>query len=138
VRAPVDGEVLQVNVRVGEHVSARGAGALVVLGDIARLHIRAEIDENDIPRFRADAPAVAYMRGDAERGIPLRFQRAEPLVVAKKALSGDNTERIDTRVLQAIYAVEEIDAPLYVGQQLDVFIEGAPHLRSVRATAPLR
>jgi len=138
VRAPVDGEVLQVNVRVGEHVSARGARALVVLGDIATLHTRAEIDENDIPRFRADAPAVAYMRGDGRREIPLHFQRIEPLVVAKKALSGDNTERIDTRVLQVIYAVEETGAPLFVGQQLDVFIAGAPHVRSVRAIAPLR
>ena len=138
VRAPVDGEVLQVNVRVGEHVSARGAGALVVLGDIRTLHVRAEIDESDIPRFRADAPAAAYMRGDAERRHALRFVRVEPLVVAKQSLSGDNTERTDTRVLQVIYTVEEPDAPFFVGQQLDVFIAGAPHDRNVRATAPLR
>lgn len=127
VRSPVDGQVLQVNVRVGEHVSARGGGALVVLGDVRKLHVRAEIDESDIPRFRKDAPAFAYPRGNAERRHPLRFVRVEPMVVAKKALSGDNTERIDTRVLQVIYALEETDSPLYVGQQLDVFIAGAPH-----------
>jgi multidrug resistance efflux pump len=138
VRATVDGEVLQVNVQVGERVSAASGAALVVLGDVRTLHIRAEIDENDIPRFRKDAPAVAYVRGDAERKYHLRFERVEPMVVAKKALSGENTERQDTRVLQAIYAVEDSDAPLYVGQQLDVFIEGAPHSPSAAAVAPLK
>ncbi len=136
--APVDGEVLQVNVRVGERVSTASAEALVVLGDVRTMHIRAEIDENDIPRFRKDSPAVAYVRGDAERKYHLRFERVEPMVVAKKALSGENTERQDTRVLQAIYAVEDTHAPLYVGQQLDVFIEGARHSPSAAAVAPLK
>lgn len=138
VRAPVDGDVLQVNVRVGERVSAASAGALVVLGDVRTLHVRADIDENDIPRFRRDSPAVAYVRGDAQRKHPLRFKRVEPMVVAKKVLSGENTERRDTRVLQVIYAVEETDWPLYVGQQLDVFIEGAPHSPSAGPVAPLK
>jgi HlyD family secretion protein len=138
VRAPVDGEVLQVNVRLGEHVSARNGGALVVLGNVRTLHVRADIDENDIPRFRKDAPAAAYLRGDAEHSYRLRFERVEPMVVAKKSLSGDNAERIDTRVLQVIYSVVDADAPFYVGQQLDVFIQGAPHATTVRAVAPLR
>jgi hypothetical protein len=44
------------------------------------------------------------------------------MAVPKKALSGDNTERVDTRVLQVIYAIEPGQQPVYVGQQLDVFI----------------
>ena len=35
----------------------------------------------------------------------------------------DSTERVDTRVLQVIYRVEEDALPLFVGQQMDVFIE---------------
>ena len=54
----------------------------------------------------------------------LRFVREEPYVIPKKSLTGDNTERVDTRVLQAIYAVEGAKRQLYVGQQVDVFIEG--------------
>jgi multidrug resistance efflux pump len=133
VRAPVDGEVLQVNVRAGEHVAAQPAASLMVLGSVVQLHVRVDIDENDIPRFRRSGAAVAHIRGLAEQKVPLRFARVEPLVVAKRSLSGDNTERIDTRVLQVIYTVEEAasnshyskDAQnLFVGQQLDVFIEG--------------
>ena len=57
---------------------------------------------------------------------PLRFVRFEPFVVPKRSLTGDSTERVDTRVLQVIYRVERDDLPLFVGQQLDVFIDAAP------------
>src|SRR5262245_11817706 len=57
VVAPVDGVVLQVNVRPGERVSDRDAKALVVLGDVKTLHVRVDIDERDIARFRPGAPA---------------------------------------------------------------------------------
>jgi hypothetical protein len=43
--------------------------------------------------------------------------------IARKSLTGENTERIDTRVLQVIYEIGRHDTPLYVGQQVDVFIE---------------
>ena len=52
--------------------------------------------------------------------------RVEPHVIPKKSLTGDNTERVDTRVLQVIYALEQGPRRVYVGQQLDVYIEGAP------------
>src|SRR5215470_6751977 len=48
----------------------------------------------------------------------------EPFVVPKNSLSGDSTERVDTRVLQVIYRIEDSNLPLFVGQQMDVFIDG--------------
>ena len=54
----------------------------------------------------------------------MRFVRVEPFVVPKKSLTGENTERVDTRVLQVLYAIERTERPVYVGQQLDVFIDG--------------
>jgi hypothetical protein len=41
----------------------------------------------------------------------------------KKSLTGDSTERVDTRVLQVIYRVQRDDLRLFVGQQMDVFID---------------
>jgi multidrug resistance efflux pump len=134
VVAPVDGVVLQVNVRAGERVSDRDAKALVVLGDISMYHVRVDIDERDIPRFQRGAPAKAYPRGAAAHEVKMRFVRIEPFVVPKKSLTGDNTERVDTRVLQVIYAIEDSQSSneagskqgaVYVGQQLDVFIDGS-------------
>jgi multidrug resistance efflux pump len=123
VRAPVDGDVLQVNVRPGEYVGTPPSQALVVLGNIHQLHVRVDIDEHDIPRFRKGAPARASLRGEPQTKYPLTFVRVEPYVIPKKSLTGDNTERVDTRVLQVIYALDATDKPIYVGQQLDVFID---------------
>jgi multidrug efflux pump subunit AcrA (membrane-fusion protein) len=127
VRAPTDGVVLQVNVRPGEYVGTPPSQALMVLGAIDKtVHIRVDIDEHDIPRFRPGASARASLRGSPQVAYPIRFVRVEPYVIPKKSLTGDNTERVDTRVLQVIYALDVTDKPVFVGQQLDVYIEGAP------------
>jgi multidrug resistance efflux pump len=124
VRAPVDGVVLQVNVRPGEFVAPVSNQAQVVLGAITdRVNVRVDIDEHDIPRFKPGAPAQASLRGAPETKYPLAFVRVEPYVIPKKSLTGDNTERVDTRVMQVIYSLERKDRPVYVGQQLDVFID---------------
>ena len=127
VRAPVDGKVLQVNVREGEFVGAPPSQALVVLGSVKNLHVRVDIDEHDIPRayryFRKGVAAYASPRGDPSQRYPLSFVRVQPYVVPKKSLTGDNTERVDTRVLQVIYKVDRDEPGLYVGMQVDVFLE---------------
>lgn len=125
IRALVAGEVLQVNVRPGEFVGAPPSQALIVLGNVTQLHVRADIDEYDIPRFQSDAPARATLKGQPDRSFPLEFVRVEPYVVPKKSLTGDNTERVDTRVLQVIYAIDAEGQRLFVGQQMDVFIDAA-------------
>lgn len=127
VKARVPGTVLQVNVRPGEYVGTPPGQALVLLGDISRLHVRVDIDENDIPRFRKGTPARAVLRGAPEHAYPLRFVRVEHYVTPKRSLTGDTRERVDTRVLQVIYELLPVDGkPLegvYVGQQVDVFLE---------------
>ena len=125
IRSLVDGEVLQVNVRPGEFVGTPPSQALVVVGKIDMLHVRVDVDEHDIPRFRPGAPARAMLKGQPKSSFPLRFVRVEPFVIPKHSLTGDNTERVDTRVLQVIYEIEHSDQQLYVGQQMEVFIDAA-------------
>jgi len=45
--------------------------------------------------------------------------------VPKRSLTGDSAERVDTRVLQVIYRVENAGLNLFPGQQMDVFIEAS-------------
>lgn len=126
VRALVAGRVLQVNVRPGEFVGAPPGQPLVVLGNVEKLHVRVDIDEFDIPRFRASAAATAVPRGNLQERYPLEFFRVEPFVVPKKSLTGDTTERVDTRVLQVIYTCDPTGRPpLFVGQQMEVSIDAA-------------
>ena len=123
VRALVAGRVLQVNVRPGEFVGTPANQPLVMLGDIDRLHVRVDIDEYDIARFDPAAGATAFPRGSLQQRYPLEFVRVEPFVIPKKSLTGDTTERVDTRVLQVIYEFDPAGRPpLVVGQQVEVFI----------------
>ena len=130
VTALADGQVLQVNVRPGEFAAAPSSEPLIILGNITTLHVRADIDEHDIPRvpkFTRDNPAnpaaFARLKGETLDKYPLTFVRAEPYVVPKKSLTGLNTERVDTRVLQLIFEVNREGRDLYVGQQVDIFID---------------
>jgi RND family efflux transporter MFP subunit len=124
VRAPVDGMVLQVNTRPGEFALAGlSVTPLMILGNLDQLHIRVDIDENDAWRFRKDGKAVAYLRGNRQFRTDLSLVWVEPYVIPKRSLTGDSTERVDTRVLQALYSFDRATLPAYVGQQMDVFIE---------------
>jgi HlyD family secretion protein len=125
VTAPIDGRVYRVNVRPGEYAAAGPAAQpLMTLGADGALHVRAEFDEADAPRLRPGARAQGVLRGQAAARIPLTFVRLEPQVVDKRALSG-GSERVDTRVVQALYRFEPGPAPVYLGQRMDVFVEAA-------------
>jgi HlyD family secretion protein len=127
VRSPIDAEVLQVKVRAGEFAPAAATQTpLVLLGKLKPLHVRVDVDEHEGWRVRPGAAGTAHLRGNADVKTPLRFVRFEPFVVPKHSLTGDSTERVDTRVLQVIYKVERDDLPLFVGQQVDVFIDAEP------------
>ncbi len=126
VRAPISGQVLQVKVRAGEFAPAGVTQTpLMMLGSVNPLHIRVDVDEAEAYKVRAGAAAYAMVRGDSRIRVPLSFVRFEPYVVPKKSLTGDSTERVDTRVLQVIYSFERGDRPVYVGEQMDVFIDAS-------------
>jgi HlyD family secretion protein len=127
VRAPLDGQVLQVKIHVGEYAPAAvTATPLILLGGLRPLNVRVDVDEHEAWRVKPGAAATAHLRGDARLKTPLHFVRFEPFVVPKKSLTGDSTERVDTRVLQVIYRIDGQDLPLFVGQQMDVFIDASP------------
>jgi multidrug efflux pump subunit AcrA (membrane-fusion protein) len=124
VYAPTAGEVLQMNIRPGEFAqSGVLPQPLILLGSVDRLHVRVDIDENDAWRFSPKAPAVAYLRGHSEYKTDLTFEYIESYVIPKRSLTGDSTERVDTRVLQVVYSFPREQLPIYPGQQVDVYIE---------------
>lgn len=124
VHAPVDGQVLQVKVHLGEFAPTGALPTpLILLGNVDKLHVRVDVEEHESWRIRPEAKAAASVRGNSDLKTALTFVRFEPFVVPKKSLTGDSTERVDTRVLQVIYRIEDNNIPLFVGQQMDVFID---------------
>jgi multidrug efflux pump subunit AcrA (membrane-fusion protein) len=129
VRAPVAGEILQRNVRPGEFAMAGPVTdrPLIMLGNTDVLHVRVDVDENDAWRVTPGARARATLRGNSALGADLRFVRVEPYVIPKRSLTGESTERVDTRVLQVLYSFPKGALSAYVGQLVDVNIEAEPN-----------
>ena len=134
VRAPSAGRVLQLNTRIGEYAQGGQSKPLLLLGDDSRVYLRVDIDENDAWRVHPQAPARAFVRGNPQLQSPLRFEYIEPVVAPKTALTGQATERSDVRALQVLYSFERGALPVYLGQQMDVYIQAPP----VTAPAPAK
>jgi HlyD family secretion protein len=123
VRAPAAMEVLQVDTRAGEYAGTQGtASVLMKLGATQPLHVRLDIDENQIEKLVIGQPAAISARGDAKRQVKATFVRAEPLIVPKRSLTNSATERVDVRVLQLIFALPAEGRTFFVGQQVDGFV----------------
>lgn len=124
VRSPRDGYIIQLNIRAGEFAATSPKSPAMIIGQTDSLQVRADIDEQNATRIRKGQAAYGYLKGDPSVTFPLEFVRIEPYVIPKVSLTGSSAERVDTRVLQVIYALKRPDEPpLYVGQQVDVFIE---------------
>jgi len=122
IRAPFAGEVLQVKTHRGEFVSLDPRSIPVLLGRTGPLQVRVEVDESQASDVKVNQPAVAYLKGNPSKHFPLHFVRIEPMMVPKTNLTGSSMERVDVRVLQLIYAFDPPTFPVYVGQQLDVYM----------------
>lgn len=95
----------------------------MILGNINPLHVRVSINQFDASYYRSTASAVAFLQGNALVQFPLHFVRIEPYFVTKQNLTNEIGEKVDTRVLQVIYCFDKEDQRIFVGQQMDVFIE---------------
>ena len=124
IRAPIDGEILQVKVREGELYSFTGTEPLLVMGDTSKLRVRMDVDERDIARVAvgnpswvtADAFGATKFVGQVTE-IGRRFGR-------KNIRTDDPTEKNDTKVLEVVIALEG-HSQLVPGQRVTSFITQA-------------
>ncbi|MBY0293604.1 MAG: biotin/lipoyl-binding protein [Alphaproteobacteria bacterium] len=149
VTAPIDCEIMQINIHPGEFVGQNSLSTSIVtaantistpymlIGNVSSYHVRVDVDENDAWRFNKDEPAVAYLRGNILYNTPLKFEYIDPYVIPKSSFTGDPTERVDTRVLQVIYSYDPKKMPSYLGQEVDVYIKAAKVGPNVRYGGPL-
>lgn len=127
VRAPRDGTILRRDVEAGELVGTGSTKTMLVLGDLSTLHVRAQVDEEDIALVKSGSKAIGRTRGVLVADLPLTIVRIEPFARGKSQLSGTNVERVDTRVIEVVLAigggVGTTNHPLYPGLAIDVYLE---------------
>ncbi len=125
VRSPIQGVVLQKNIQVGQYlVAGDSERPPLIVGDTRQLQLRTDIDEHNASHLDPRMKAVASPKNKPDLFIPLQFVRTEPYIIPKTSLTGSSKEKVDTRVLRVIYTLNPPqDVKLYVGQQMDVYIQ---------------
>ena len=125
VRAPIDGEVLQVKVRKGELYSFQDPEPLVVLGDTTKLRVRVDVDERDIARVKLGA--AAYVTADAfgSERFPGKVVEIGRRFGRKNVRTDDPIEKNDTKVLETLIELET-NQRLVPGQRVSSYVTVAP------------
>lgn len=123
VKAPVDGRVLRVLVREGETLGTR---PIFRFGDDRRMHVLAEVYEDDVHRIQVGDPATATARaipGQTLRGTVIHIGR---MVARNEAVSLDPTARADLRVVETRIELDDASSALaatFVNLQVEVQIK---------------
>jgi HlyD family secretion protein len=136
VTAPTDGVVLAVNTTAGSYVSPLGSydaytqlmdPVVLMAAPEKYLAVRCFVDEILVARLpSADNVAAQMSIRGTNLKIPLEFVRVEPFVQPKIELSDERQEQVDLRVLPVIFRFRKMNAPVYPGQLVDVFITTQP------------
>lgn len=114
IRSPINGEVLQVLRREGEFSGASQGVPLLVVGDMRRRIVRAELGERDASAVRVGQVAEVWIDGSPKRWRG-RVMEMAAVMGRRSARSLDPTDRFDRDVREVIVAIDDPDSPAVAG-----------------------
>ena len=118
VRAPFAGTILQLPVHVGEVVAPSRERPLVVLGDLSKLRVRADLDERNREKVFVGQSARIHVSGVSET-FTGRVSAISPALVPAFSTSGGRRRPLDS-VVEVLVELMNSDR-LMPGMQVDVF-----------------
>jgi HlyD family secretion protein len=122
IRAPFDGTVLNVIAKEGELAAPSPENALIVIGDVTAMKVRAEVEERDAAKIhvgqRVVVRADAYPDQDFEgRVYSVAQSLSQPNIVSRGPRRPNDVE-----VLEAVIDLDGLP-PLLTGMRVDVFFK---------------
>ncbi|HOX05781.1 MAG TPA: HlyD family efflux transporter periplasmic adaptor subunit [Planctomycetota bacterium] len=123
LRAPSAGTVLKIFRRQGELAGPGSVLPVATLGDLSKLLVRAEVDENDIAKVRPGQAVSAQATGLAGQRLTGKVIRISRTMGRKRLFSEAPSERIDTKVMEVLVELDGQPA-VPVGYRLDVYFLG--------------
>jgi multidrug resistance efflux pump len=134
IRARSDGTVLRLFREAGEAVSTQPATAVAEMGDTSNLIVRAQIDEGEIADLAVGQMAEISAPAFGERRLSGRIVRLSPRIGTKIVEADTAGEKRDTRVLDAIIALDAGTA-VPVNLRVDVFIYPSTHVAELEPSS---
>lgn len=120
VRAPIAGTILQINVKAGELASPSTPQPLMVLGDISKLRVRAEIDERDYGEIKVGHRVIVRSPAFRGRDVAGTVSSIAPIIEPGRIGARGQRNLTDVNVAEAVIDLEE-PGPLAVGMKVDVY-----------------
>ncbi len=123
VRAPIEGQVLQVNARPGEAAPASAQAPLVVLGDVSSLRVRAELDERDLGKIRIGQAASVRANAFKDRTFAGKVARIAQFVGPSRLNAPPARGKLnDINIVEVTIDLAD-PGSLLVGMEVDVYFE---------------
>jgi HlyD family secretion protein len=120
IRAPVDSTVLQVDAKKGELAVPSLEPALLVLGDVSALRVRAELDEQYLGRMRIGQRVLVRAAAFRGREFDGKVSSIARMVGPGRINSRGARKFSDVDVLEVVVDLSN-PGPLVVGEQVDVY-----------------
>jgi HlyD family secretion protein len=120
VRAPIAATVLQVNAKVGELAAPSSAQPLVLLGDLSKLRVRAELDEQDVGKIKQGDKAVVRASAFPGREFSGMVATIAPIVVPGRISPPGSRNLTDISVTEVVVDLDDA-GPLLAGMKVDVY-----------------
>lgn len=121
IRAPKDGQVLAINLELGELAGSETQEPSVVMADSSRLHVRAFVEELDATAVRIGDEARINGDGLRRRNIRGEVVFVSPRMAPKKLFRGKSEELYDVKTREVLIKILE-DVELVIGLDVDVTI----------------
>ncbi len=122
IRAPADGVVLRVDAKKGELAVPSMEPALLIIGDVSALRVRAEVNEQDIGRIRPGQGVLVRAAAFHGRSFEGKVSSIARVVGPSRINSADPRKFSDVDVLEVLVDLAD-PGPLVVGQQVDVYFK---------------
>jgi HlyD family secretion protein len=122
IRAPADGVVLRVDAKPGELSVPTVGPAMVVIGDLSALRVRAEVNEQDLGRVRVGQSVQVRAGAFHSREFEGKVSAVARVVGPSRINSGDPRKFSDVDVLEVLVELPNA-GPLVVGEQVDVYFK---------------
>ena len=124
IRSPVDGIIIYRFREPGEAVFSDVPAPILTVGDRSELHVRVDVDEIDIGNVWAGQQVWATAPAFPDHRFPGRVVHVEQTLGRKNFRTNRPTEKLDTRVLEVVVALEDADQVPIDLQMVIWFING--------------
>lgn len=122
-RAPTDGVVLKVMLHAGERATTAAPAPLLLMADLSKMRVRAEVDERDVARAivgtRVTVVADAWS-GQPQSGV---VSAVTPQMGRKLTRTTDPSDKSDRDVLDVLIDFDTRDARQLVGLRVAVVFD---------------